>query len=106
MIKPELKNFKSPKHIKDYPTGPSYHAGHLVSINAGWRTFKPVVKLEACTGCFQCYILCPDGAISKIMDNKIQFDYSFCKGCGVCSHECRFAAIEMIKDGPIRGEDR
>lgn len=98
MLKPELQNFKTPKHIKDYPTGPSYSAGHLVSINAGWRTFKPVVSLDACTGCYQCYLLCPDGAISKTSNDKIKFDYDFCKGCGVCAHECRFEAIEMIKE--------
>ena len=102
MIKPEIKDFKSPKHIRDYPTGPSFDAGHLVSINAGWRTFKPVVDLAACTGCYQCYLLCPDGAIAKTDNKKIEFDYDFCKGCGVCAHECPFNAIEMIKEEASR----
>ncbi|MCK5674343.1 MAG: 4Fe-4S binding protein, partial [Spirochaetales bacterium] len=48
--------------------------------------------------CYQCYLLCPDGAIAKTDNKKIEFDYDFCKGCGVCAHECPFNAIEMIKE--------
>ena len=41
-----------------------YPAGHLVSKNAGWRNIRPVLTPSACTGCLQCYLYCPDGAIS------------------------------------------
>lgn len=40
-----------------------YPAGHLVAKNAGWRNVRPVVDAAACTGCLQCYLYCPDGAV-------------------------------------------
>ncbi len=98
MDKPELKNFTKPESIKDYPVGPSFSGGHLVSVNSGWRTFKPVVALDTCTGCYRCYLVCPDGVIVKTETGKVAVDYDFCKGCGVCAHECPFDAIEMVKE--------
>jgi len=99
--KPVLKVFKTPEDISDYPTGPSFEAGHLVSKNAGWRTFRPLVDEETCVGCYKCYLVCPDGVISKIDNGKITIDYDFCKGCGICAFECPANAITMIKE---RGE--
>jgi pyruvate ferredoxin oxidoreductase delta subunit len=31
-------------------------------------------------------------------EDKVDNDLDFCKGCGVCSYECRVDAIEMIKE--------
>jgi len=27
--------------------------------------------------------------------SKIEFDFSFCKGCGICANECPTKAIKM-----------
>lgn len=99
MIKPKVYSALTPKHIRDYPETPCFQGGHLVSKNAGWRTFKPLVNTTKCVGCMRCYLLCPDGVISKTHENKVQIDYDFCKGCGVCAHECKPKAIDMIKEG-------
>ena len=99
MIKPKLHAYKKPAKVSEYPSTVAFQGGHLVSMNSGWRTFKPVVNKEACVNCLRCYLICPDGVISKTEDNKVQIDYDFCKGCGVCAHECKPNAIEMIKDG-------
>ncbi len=50
-----------------------------------------------CTICDNCYIYCPDIAVSKEGDGfKIDMDY--CKGCGVCAQECPRSAIEMVEE--------
>lgn len=50
MNRPELREYVKPKHIKDYPVGPCYTAGYLVTENSGWRTEKPVVENAGCIG--------------------------------------------------------
>lgn len=79
---------------------PSYLGGHLVSKNAGWRNERPVLDLDACTGCLQCYLYCPDGVIYRRGDaaEPLAIDYDFCKGCGICAKACRFGAIGMIPE--------
>jgi pyruvate ferredoxin oxidoreductase delta subunit len=47
-----------------------------------------------CNKCLLCWIYCPEACISK----KIEIDYNYCKGCGVCAEECPRKAIEMIKE--------
>jgi len=61
---------------------------------ADWRTFQPVVDAEKCTGCRQCWMLCPDGSIDMV-DKKSVINYNYCKGCGICAEECPVNAIEM-----------
>lgn len=95
--RPGISDWNRPKHIDDYFAGPRFSAGHLAAGNAGWRTFRPLVDLEKCRGCYRCYLVCPDGVISK-KDGKIEIDLDFCKGCGLCAYECSFEAIEMIKE--------
>ena len=64
----------------------------------GWRAFKPVVDKEKCTGCLICWIYCPEPAIIRTPDRKIEFDYKHCKGCGICEVECPVKAIRMVKE--------
>ena len=54
-----------------------------------WRTFK-----EKCIDCDNCIIFCPDSSVNKQHD----INYDYCKGCGICAHECPSDAIEMIKE--------
>ena len=63
-----------------------------------WRTFKPVVDKGKCTGCSQCDLHCPDGAIKVGEDKKVKVDYDYCKGCGICAAICPAKAIEMVRD--------
>lgn len=83
-----------------FAKSPSYLGGHLVSKNAGWRNERPVIDLDACTGCLQCYLYCPDGAIYRrgAAAEPLAIDYDFCKGCGICAKACRFGAIGMIPE--------
>ncbi len=48
-----------------------------------------------CFGCDNCYGVCPDNAVIKLGDGRYEFDYDYCKGCGLCVAECPCGAIEM-----------
>jgi pyruvate ferredoxin oxidoreductase delta subunit len=97
-MRPKVKPYKQPSKLSEYPSTPAFESGHLVSKNAGWRTFKPVVDAEKCVGCLRCYLVCPDGVVARTKDNKVEIEYDFCKGCGICAHECKVGAITMVKE--------
>lgn len=92
-MKPYLRD-KIPQSLSEIPDAPSYEAGYLITKNAGWRNEKPVINLDKCIGCLQCYLHCPYGVIFK-ENGKVGIDYDFCKGCGICRKICKIGAIEM-----------
>lgn len=92
-MKPYLRDY-IPHKLEDIPESTSYEAGYLVSKNAGWRNEKPVIDESKCVGCLQCYLHCPDGVIFK-REGKVDIDYDFCKGCGICKSICKLGAITM-----------
>jgi 2-oxoacid:acceptor oxidoreductase delta subunit (pyruvate/2-ketoisovalerate family) len=53
----------------------------------------------SCGNCFECdncYGVCPDNAVIKLGPGKrFQFNYDYCKGCGVCVEECPCGAIKL-----------
>lgn len=56
----------------------------------------------SCGNCFECdncYGVCPDNAVIKLGPGKrFEFDYDYCKGCGICEAECPCGAIEMVPE--------
>jgi pyruvate ferredoxin oxidoreductase delta subunit len=68
-------------------------------LTGDWRTFKPTRDQTKCTKCLLCPMICPDSAI-KWSDavGDIEFDYNFCKGCGICANECPANAITMERE--------
>ena len=106
----------------DYARTTCFEAGYLVAKNAGWRSLRPVIDAAACTGCLQCYLYCPDGAIFKASAadmaaplassqapatrapraatpaQAVFVDYDFCKGCGICVKACRFGALFLVSE--------
>ncbi len=56
----------------------------------------------SCGNCFECdncYGVCPDNAVIKLGPGKrFEFNYDYCKGCGICAAECPCGAIEMIPE--------
>lgn len=97
MDRPKVKEWQYPKSLSEYPLGSTCPSDHLVSINAGWRTFRPVIDQEKCVDCLRCFLVCPDGVIDK-SGEQLEIDYDFCKGCGICAVECKLGAIEMVKE--------
>ncbi|OGA21049.1 MAG: glutamate synthase [Betaproteobacteria bacterium RIFCSPLOWO2_02_FULL_67_26] len=53
----------------------------------------------SCGNCFECdncYGICPDNAVIKLGPGKrFEFNYDYCKGCGLCAAECPCGAIAM-----------
>ena len=56
----------------------------------------------SCGNCFECdncYGVCPDNAVVKLGPGKgFEFNYDYCKGCGICVSECPCGAIEMVPE--------
>ncbi len=82
-IKERKRNFKE------------VHLGYneLLTTNEAARCFSCGV----CNKCDNCFVFCPDLAVMK-SDGKYEFDYDYCKGCGVCAYECPRNAITMEEE--------
>ena len=56
----------------------------------------------SCGNCFECdncYGVCPDNAVIKLGPGKgFEFNYDYCKGCGICVAECPSGAIKMVPE--------
>jgi len=56
----------------------------------------------SCGNCFECdncYGVCPDNAVIKLGPGKrFQFNFDYCKGCGLCAAECPCGAIRMVPE--------
>ncbi len=90
------------KNWKELPTGGIItDAGNAKEYKTGsWRAFKPVWKEDRCIHCLFCWMYCPEPAII-VKDGKfVEFDYDYCKGCGICAKECpeKADAIEMVPE--------
>ncbi|MFX0050938.1 MAG: 4Fe-4S dicluster domain-containing protein [Candidatus Hodarchaeota archaeon] len=78
---------------KKLPMAGSTPAGSAKFFKTGdWAAKIPRLIPENCTSCNYCYFYCPDSAITMETqeDGKAfpKFDLFYCKGCGVCAHEC------------------
>jgi NADPH-dependent glutamate synthase beta subunit-like oxidoreductase len=56
----------------------------------------------SCGNCFECdncYGVCPDNAVIKLGPGlRYQFNYDYCKGCGLCVAECPCGAIRTVPE--------
>lgn len=50
-----------------------------------------------CTACDNCFVYCPDMAVRHV-DGGYGIAADYCKGCGLCVHECPTGAIAMVED--------
>ena len=57
-------------------------------LTGSWRSYKPVWIQENCIQCMLCWLYCPDMSIKASDGARGEFDYDFCKGCGICALEC------------------
>jgi 2-oxoacid:acceptor oxidoreductase delta subunit (pyruvate/2-ketoisovalerate family) len=69
--------------------------GGLTEDNALFEA-RRCLSCGNCFECDNCYGVCPDNAVIKLgAGRRFQFNYDYCKGCGICVAECPCGAIEM-----------
>jgi len=72
--------------------------GGLTEDNALFEA-RRCLSCGTCFECDNCYGVCPDNAVIKLGSGKgFEFNYDYCKGCGVCVAECPSGAIEMVPE--------
>jgi pyruvate ferredoxin oxidoreductase delta subunit len=64
-------------------------AGNAVKFKTGsWRSFRPKWIEENCIQCLFCWMYCPDMSVIVEDGKRKDFNYDYCKGCGICALEC------------------
>jgi len=72
--------------------------GGLTEDNALFEA-RRCLSCGNCFECDNCYGVCPDNAVIKLGPGKrFEFNYEYCKGCGVCAAECPCGAIDMVTE--------
>lgn len=74
-------------------------------VNLGFSEERAIQEAErcfqcgTCSFCENCYTFCPDSAVwERDHHETLEIDYEFCKGCGICAHECPSHFIEMVRE--------
>ncbi|MBN1376675.1 MAG: 2-oxoacid:acceptor oxidoreductase family protein [Dehalococcoidia bacterium] len=61
-----------------------------------WKSQHPEWDDSKCIKCGICSLFCPEGCVSQDKEGKFRADMYYCKGCGICAHECWTQAIKMV----------
>lgn len=96
-----------PRH--DEPVLPPAERTDTAEIDGPLSTAAATAEAERCfscgncLACDNCWTLCPDSAVIKTTEvasdgSHYVFDYEYCKGCGLCAHECPCGFIQMVED--------
>ncbi|OPY10502.1 MAG: Pyruvate synthase subunit PorD [Syntrophaceae bacterium PtaU1.Bin231] len=76
-----------------------FAAGNAANYKTGsWKSQHPVWDNSKCIKCGICYIFCPEGCIQETQDGFYEANLDYCKGCGICAHECWPGAIVMREE--------
>ena len=60
------------------------------------REAQRCLSCGSCVGCDNCYVFCPDAAVSHGDEpGKYIIDLKHCKGCGLCAEECPRFCMEL-----------
>lgn len=89
--RPELEKIRRQTNFEEV-------VGGLTEDNALFEA-RRCLSCGNCFECDNCFGVCPDNAVIKLgAGERYEFDYDFCKGCGICVRECPCGAIEMVPE--------
>jgi len=85
---------------KEMPIGGVIPKGGTALKNktGSWRAFRPVWDEKRCIDCMQCVVYCPDMSIPAKAGKRLETDFDYCKGCGICANVCPVKCIEMREE--------
>lgn len=90
---------KVPPDARDFDTEIEGDIGRAAAMAEAQRC----LSCGNCLACDNCWTLCPDNAVIKTQElatdgSHYLFDLDFCKGCGLCAHECPTGYIQMVPE--------
>ncbi|MBN2518189.1 MAG: 4Fe-4S binding protein [Candidatus Altiarchaeota archaeon] len=92
------------KGWKDIPIGGvlTTPGSALETKTGAWRAFRPVWNESKCIHCMQCVVFCPDMAIKADGGKRVETNFDYCKGCGVCAAICPVKCIDMKEESTFK----
>ena len=84
----------------------SERSGNFSEISSGFNKAEALEESErcfhcgACINCDNCYLFCPDAAVTKTTAGNSPYEilFDYCKGCGICVNECPRSAMAMEEE--------
>ena len=67
------------------------------NLTGNWRTLRPVIHSEKCTGCLICWKFCPEACVG-LTEKVPDIDMDYCKGCGICVAECPAHCMSFVPE--------
>lgn len=97
---PVDKDLTKKRGAKDLPIGGviTNPGSSLLNKTGSWKSFRPVWDGKKCIHCMICAVFCPDDCIPVKDGRRLETNFDYCKGCGICDKECPVKAITMKEE--------
>jgi len=91
---PRVKSPRLParERIKGFP-----EVIKTITPDEALRESKRCFSCGVCNSCDNCWVFCPDVAISR-GDGLYEVNLDYCKGCGICAQECPRGVISLVEE--------
>lgn len=91
--RPSLKHMDTKESINNFN-----EVNQALTKNEVLAESKRCFNCGLCNRCEVCLILCPDIAVYKDEKDNMQINLDYCKGCGICAHECPRNSMNMERE--------